>query len=123
MRYIIAFLLALMLFGCAQPSASADGAGESQTDEELVPLEAAPEEGTISQAELATHSDESSCWVLYEGEVYDITAFLPNHPNESEVLRPHCGKDTFAQAFEGQHGMGKVDKLKQEGILMGAYGG
>jgi 4-hydroxysphinganine ceramide fatty acyl 2-hydroxylase len=30
--------------------------------------------------EVAQHASEQSCWVTYEGKVYDITQWLDKHP-------------------------------------------
>jgi nitrate reductase (NAD(P)H) len=36
--------------------------------------------GPISKGELAKHCKESDCWIAVEGKVYDVTAFLDDHP-------------------------------------------
>ena len=45
------------------------------------------EEGGVSAggkwfnlAEVAKHNTEKDCWVVVNGEVLDITKFLPSHP-------------------------------------------
>ena len=76
----------------------------------------------ISTAQLATHNKESDCWVGYDGEVYDITAFIPNHKNYQALIVPLCGSSgEFKAKFEGKHGLSKVSILKGQ-PLMGALG-
>ena len=37
------------------------------------------EAGDISPAELAGHASADDCWMAIEGEVYDVTAYIPQH--------------------------------------------
>jgi cytochrome b involved in lipid metabolism len=70
---------------------------------------------TVTAAELAMHNSESDCWVSYDGEVYDITAFLPIHPGGVARIAPYCGTSKeFQQAFTNQHGTSKVSRLKRQ---------
>ena len=76
----------------------------------------------INTAQLATHNIEADCWVGYDGEVYDITTFIPNHKNYRELIVPLCGSsDLFKAKFEGKHGLSKVSILTGQ-PLMGALG-
>ena len=52
----------------------------------------------ISLAELARHADPSSCWMAIGGQVYDLTAYRPQHPADPAVLRRHCGQEA-TQAY------------------------
>jgi cytochrome b involved in lipid metabolism len=75
---------------------------------------------TITAADVALHNTETDCWVSYQGTVYDITQFLPKHKSYQALLVPLCGKtDEFTQAFEGKHGMSKIDVLKSESVRVG----
>jgi hypothetical protein len=76
----------------------------------------------ISTAQLATHNKEADCWVGYDGEVYDITSFIPNHKNYQALIVPLCGSsDQFKAKFEGKHGLSKVSILTGQ-PLMGTLG-
>ena len=69
----------------------------------------------ISTAQLATHNTEADCWVGYDGEVYDITTFIPNHKNYQALIVPLCGSsDQFKAKFEGKHGLSKVSLLENQ---------
>jgi cytochrome b involved in lipid metabolism len=76
----------------------------------------------ISAAELAKHSDNSSCWILYDGQVYDITSYMPQHKTG---LSFYCGKSdgSFAQDFAAKHGTAKINMLKSVGELKGPFAG
>ena len=76
-----------------------------------------PGEGStaISLAQLATHNKETDCWVGYDGQVYDITTFIPNHKNYQALIVPLCGSsDQFKAKFEGKHGLSKVSILEAQ---------
>ncbi|HAA45298.1 MAG: cytochrome b5 [Halomonas sp. 54_146] len=47
----------------------------------------------ITLAELAEHNGTESCWKAIDGRVYDITAYVPNHPTEESVILAWCGKE------------------------------
>ncbi len=47
----------------------------------------------ISAAELAKHASIKDCWMAIRGSVYDLTAYLPQHPTRPEVIDVWCGKE------------------------------
>lgn len=49
-------------------------------------------EATLTMAEVATHDRPADCWLVIEGVVYDVTAFIAAHPGGAEIERG-CGKD------------------------------
>lgn len=48
---------------------------------------------TIALTELAQHGTSQSCWMAIQGAVYDISAYVPEHPSRPEVVLAWCGKD------------------------------
>lgn len=68
----------------------------SNTATPVVPVETKPviETGAKSYttAEVATHKNGLSCWLILDSKVYDVTTFIPNHPGGEAILRG-CGKD------------------------------
>jgi hypothetical protein len=131
MKQLLVFgmLALLLLTGCtAQEQSSGVSpqppSGSLQANGSAQPSGESPQtvSGSISAAEFAKHGDNSSCWVLYDGKVYDVTSFLQVHKKDISAL---CGKSdgSFANAFEGQHGLTKVETLKQVGTLQGDYSG
>jgi fatty acid desaturase/predicted heme/steroid binding protein len=48
---------------------------------------------SISYEEVGRHNTLASAYVVYNGFVYDITAFLPHHPGGTSVLRAALGTD------------------------------
>ena len=56
-----------------------------------------------TMAIVATHSNATSCWTVVNGNVYDLTKWIDQHPGGSEAILSICGKDGSA-AFNDQHG-------------------
>ncbi len=53
-------------------------------------------------AEVAQHSNASSCYIAVNDRVYDLTSFLKTHPGGAANILKICGRDgTFL--FENQH--------------------
>jgi cytochrome b involved in lipid metabolism len=58
---------------------------------------------TYTMAEVAQHNSAQSCWSAINGKVYDLTAWISEHPGGPEHIIPLCGTDGSA-AFNAQHG-------------------
>jgi len=52
-----------------------------------------------SMAVVARHHQKNNCWMAIEGQVYDITTYLPAHPSVPEIVLPWCGKEA-TQAWQ-----------------------
>ncbi|ESO98309.1 hypothetical protein LOTGIDRAFT_114342 [Lottia gigantea] len=48
---------------------------------------------------VSEHSNETSCWIVVNDMVYDVTSFLDKHPGGSDVVLEHAGTDATV-AFE-----------------------
>lgn len=44
-------------------------------------------------SDVARHDRPGDCWMAIGGKVYDLTAYLPQHPARPEVIVPWCGKE------------------------------
>jgi len=70
--------------------------------------------GSYTAAEVSQHSSKSSCWSIINGNVYDLTSWIPKHPGGEGAILGICGKDGSSK-FNGQHGGGAA----QAQILVG----
>ncbi len=52
--------------------------------------------------EVAQHDDASSCWAAVDGQVYDLTDWVGQHPGGPQRILSLCGTDGSA-AFHAQH--------------------
>ncbi|KAL4926185.1 FMN-dependent dehydrogenase-domain-containing protein [Aspergillus undulatus] len=56
----------------------------------------------ISQAELERHTTAEDCWIVVHSKVYDITAFLDEHPGGSAIILKYAGTDA-SKAYDEVH--------------------
>lgn len=61
-----------------------DGQVETQVD--------AQADSGISMADVATHNSRTDCWMVIEGNVYDVTGYIASHPGGAQILQG-CGTD------------------------------
>lgn len=64
-----------------------------KTDTPTAPVKETTTTATSYTAtEVAAHSSSSSCWLILDAKVYDVTKFIPSHPGGNDILKG-CGKD------------------------------
>ncbi len=49
--------------------------------------------GAYSAEEVAKHNKKDDCWVIIDGQVLDVTAFLPDHPGGEKAILLYAGRD------------------------------
>ena len=142
MKYllIIALAAALLMSGCTGFGASASPAAPPAGNDlpPAPPTDVPPAPGSnaapttpqgegnsaITASQLANHNKETDCWFAYKGKVYDSTQLIPSHKDYKQLLVPLCGTSSqFESAFEGKHGLSKVQVLIEKSALVGAYAG
>jgi hypothetical protein len=47
----------------------------------------------LSVADVASHHLANDCWITMNGVVYDLSAYLPEHPGKKREIETVCGKD------------------------------
>ena len=55
-----------------------------------------------SAAEVAKHNTETDCWCIIDGEIFDVTKFLPDHPGGKKAILIYGGKDA-TEEFDMLH--------------------
>lgn len=73
------------------------------------PTSAPPASG-ITMAEVAQHATPDDCWSVVDGTVYDLTAWIGQHPGGPQVIEGMCGIDATS-AFTEMHG-GQAEPAK-----------
>lgn len=84
--------------------------------------EGAPRRTTVddarhSLAEIARHDKEGDCWMAIDGQVYDLSRYLPEHPSEPEVLLAWCGREAshaYQTKDKGRAHSARADRLLAE---------
>ena len=52
--------------------------------------------------DVSTHDTAQSCWSVIDGVVYDLTAWISDHPGGEAAILKLCGKDG-TDAFQEEH--------------------
>lgn len=73
---------------------------------------------SLTMAEVARHAASSSCWTVVDGQVYDLTSWVTEHPGGTAAIEGLCGTDGTA-AFRGQHGSSGEPSARLESFLLG----
>lgn len=95
----------------SSPGASTTSEGSTSTSTE----------SGLSAAEVAKHNTANDCWSVINGNVYDLTGYLPSHPGGQSVIKAICGKDG-TKAFAAQHRGQQKPKIELDQLLVGAFG-
>jgi cytochrome b involved in lipid metabolism len=82
---------------------------------------ASPAAGSITISDVAKHSTATDCWSAVSGGVYDLTAWIPQHPGGSGVIEAMCGSDGTA-AYNSQHKGQSTPNKVLAGFQIGTLG-
>lgn len=72
-----------------------------------------PQPSTVSNAhdvsldELARHHTRTDCWMAINGDVFDVSRFVPYHPGGPKILEMYAGRDA-STAFARNHASAAV---------------
>jgi cytochrome b involved in lipid metabolism len=100
--------------------ASRISSGQGQDLPGITDPSASPGSG-ITAAEVSQHNTASDCWSVVNGNVYDLTTYLPRHKGGPGVLTGICGKDGTS-AFTGQHSGQAAPAADLSSLFVGVFG-
>merc|ERR1719398_675257 len=80
--------------------------------------------GGYTLEEVAKHTTKEDCWVVVNGQVLNVTKFLPDHPGGELAILTFAGKDATAE-FDMIHPPDVVSKYAPDAIIgaLGSGGG
>lgn len=73
---------------------------------------------SYTMVKVAQHNSASSCWAVVNGNVYDLTKWIDQHPGGQAVILAMCGTDS-SDAFNGQHAGARRPANELAGFLLG----
>lgn len=79
-------------------------------------------DGDISVKEVMLHNNVNDCWIVLNGEVYDVTSFIGNHPGGAARLLEVAGKDA-TNKFLQVHSPEVLDRMKGHLVYIGKLKG
>ena len=77
-----------------------------------------PAKTGYTPAQVMQHNSAQSCWSAINGNVYDLTDWINQHPGGPEAILSLCGTDGSA-AFNDQHGGQRRPANELAGFLIG----
>lgn len=72
----------------------------------------------ITMYDVQKHNNQSSCWTVVNGGVYDLTSFVTPHQGGSKAILRLCGVDGTS-AFTNQHGSQRRPNNELVGLKIG----
>lgn len=75
-------------------------------------------EKTYSLADISTHNNKTSCYTAVNGNVYDVTSWISQHPGGASAILSLCGKDG-SDLFNNQHGGQRRPEAELANFLIG----
>ncbi|SCU82633.1 LAMI_0C00232g1_1 [Lachancea mirantina] len=80
------------------------------------------EEQGISVDEVMLHNKPLDCWIVLNGEVYDVTAFLQLHPGGASRIMEVAGNDA-TEKFYAIHSDSTLERMKSQLVYIGKLKG
>ncbi|MCA9324065.1 cytochrome b5 domain-containing protein [Candidatus Saccharibacteria bacterium] len=79
----------------------------------------ADENTVYSTGDVAQHNQKSDCWTIIDGEVYDLTSYVPRHQGGDDILAA-CGVDATSY-FNGEQAgdSGRTQNHSLNGTALG----
>lgn len=71
-----------------------------------------------TMAEVAAANTAQKCWTTIDGNVYDLTTWIDQHPGGKANIMKLCGIDG-AKEFKAQHGTQRKPAQELAGLLIG----
>ncbi|GAA5919242.1 hypothetical protein JCM6882_001107, partial [Rhodosporidiobolus microsporus] len=70
----------------------------------------------ISMDEVKKHNSKDDCWVVVNGQVLDVTTFLPDHPGGAKAIVLYAGRDA-TEEFLMLHDLSVIPKYAPDTVI------
>ncbi|PVF99672.1 putative OSM1-fumarate reductase [Serendipita vermifera] len=103
-------------------SGAGDASGHNPEAQGAAPPNAKAEEkaaggaGQYTAEEVAKHNTKDDCWVIIDGQVLDVTKFLPDHPGGEKAILLYAGRDA-TEEFNMLHDMKVIPRYAPDAII------
>lgn len=76
----------------------------------------------LTSLEIAKHNSSNDCWIIIDGNVYEVTNYIKLHPGGPQALTYFCGTDA-SNGYNTQGGKGKHSLRAKEVLKLLLLGG
>ncbi|CAL1708059.1 unnamed protein product [Somion occarium] len=91
-------------------------ASATKSSEEKKAEEAPSGGNAFSVEEVAKHNKKDDCWVIVDGQVLDVTNFLPDHPGGEKAILLYAGRDA-TEEFNMLHDPKVIPRYAPDAII------
>lgn len=78
------------------------GGGAAPEDKQKAAVDDDPNLKLLSLKDVAAHAKEGDVWIVVHGKVYDVSAWVDDHPGGKAVMMQYAGK-VADEGFDGVH--------------------
>ncbi|KAF4620270.1 hypothetical protein D9613_000339 [Agrocybe pediades] len=75
-----------------------------------------PKGGEYTLAEVAKHNKKDDVWVVIDGQVLDVTSFLPDHPGGEKAILLYAGRDA-TEEFNMLHDPKVIPRYAPDSVI------
>ena len=68
-------------------------------------------QAAYTASDVSAHNTQSDCWMIINGNVYNLTTFVNTHSGGSSAIIGQCGKDGTATFNSGPHGSSTLNAI------------
>ncbi|KAG6857766.1 hypothetical protein H0H87_004182 [Tephrocybe sp. NHM501043] len=72
--------------------------------------------GTFTMVEVAKHNKKDDVWVVVDGQVLDVTSFLPDHPGGEKAILLYAGRDA-TEEFNMLHDPKVIPRYAPDAVI------
>ncbi|KAM5539775.1 hypothetical protein V8D89_006588 [Ganoderma adspersum] len=98
------------------PAPAPASSSSSSSPPPPAPAPSSPSGGAWTAAEVAKHNKKDDCWVIIDGKVLDVTAFLPDHPGGEKAILLYAGRDA-TEEFNMLHDAKVIPRYAPEAVI------
>ncbi|KAG9303584.1 hypothetical protein G9A89_018480 [Geosiphon pyriformis] len=99
-----------------QASTALTTAQQASTPAQPPKKKEAPKLGSYTLDDVSKHNTEKDCWVVVNGQVLDVTSFLPDHPGGKKAILLYAGRDA-TEEFNMLHNKNVIEKYAPNTVI------
>ncbi|KAH7000954.1 hypothetical protein EDB80DRAFT_580435 [Ilyonectria destructans] len=80
-----------------------------------------PSVQTFTEKEVAAHKTRDDCWMIIQGQVYDVAKYVDDHPGGADILIDVAGKDATVEFDNAGHSEDAFEIMAE--YCVGKYNG
>jgi cytochrome b involved in lipid metabolism len=100
----------------ASSSSSSSSSKPAPASSAPAPAPSKSDSKSFSMADVAKHNTKNDCWVVVDGQVLDVTEFLPDHPGGEKAILLYAGRDA-TEEFNMLHDPKVIPRYAPDAVI------